>query len=127
MTQQKLNWGVIGCGVIANEMAQGLEKMGHHLYSIANRTHEKAVAFAEKYGVERVFLFGSMARGDANENSDYDFLITKGNLKSLVQYMSFISELENILHSHVDVITDSSPDEDIIKTAQEEGILLYER
>ena len=82
---------------------------------------------AQKYGVERVFLFGSMARGDANENSDYDFLITKGNLKSLVQYMSFISELENILHSHVDVITDSSPDEDIIKTAQEEGILLYER
>ena len=82
---------------------------------------------AQKYGVERIFLFGSMARGDANENSDYDFLITKGNLKSLVQYMSFISELENILHSHVDVITDSSPDEDIIKTAQEEGILLYER
>ena len=82
---------------------------------------------AQKYGVERMFLFGSMARGDANENSDYDFLITKGDLKSLIQYMSFVSELENILHSHVDVITDSSSDDDIIKTAIQEGILLYER
>ena len=85
------------------------------------------IPVAQKYGIERIFLFGSMARGDATENSDYDFLITKGNLKSLIQYMSFVSELENIFHSHVDVITDSSSDEDIINTAMQEGILLYER
>ena len=85
------------------------------------------IPIAKKYGIERIFLFGSMARGDATENSDYDFLITKGNLKSLIQYMSFVSELETIFHSHVDVITDSSSDEDIIHTAMQEGILLYER
>ncbi len=80
-----------------------------------------------KYGVERVFLFGSMARGDADEHSDYDFLISKGNLRSLVQYISFVGELESVLDRHVDVITDTSPDENIIKTAMQEGILLYER
>ncbi len=80
-----------------------------------------------KYGVERVFLFGSMARGDANENSDYDFLISKGSLRSLIQYMSFVSELEKALNCHVDVITDTSSDETIIQTAMQEGILLYER
>ena len=32
---------------------------------------------AVKYGIERIFLFGSMARGDADENSDYGFLISK--------------------------------------------------
>ena len=49
--KKELNWAVLGCGVIANEMAQALEHMGKHLYAVGNRTHEKAVAFAEKYGV----------------------------------------------------------------------------
>lgn len=80
-----------------------------------------------KYGVARVILFGSMARGDADENSDYDFLISKGRIRSLLQYMSFVGELEDALNSHVDVITDTSSDDTIIRTAMKEGILLYER
>lgn len=57
MTQQAkhLNWGVLGVGVIANQMAQALENMGRKLYSVGNRTHEKAVAFAQKYGVAKVY------------------------------------------------------------------------
>jgi hypothetical protein len=82
---------------------------------------------AQKYGIERVYLFGSMARGDSDENSDYDFLITKGSLRSLIQYMSFVGELENVLNCHVDVITDTSSDELIIQNAKQEGILLYEK
>lgn len=80
-----------------------------------------------KYGVDRVILFGSKARGDATKDSDYDFLISKGNIRSLLQYMSFVGELEDVLNTHVDVITDTSPDENIIQTAMQEGILLYER
>lgn len=52
---KQLNWAVLGCGVIANEMAQALEHMGKHLYAVGNRTHDKAVAFAEKYGVKKVY------------------------------------------------------------------------
>lgn len=88
---------------------------------------ERILPIVQKYDVERVILFGSMARGDADENSDYDFLISKGSLRSLIQYMSFVSELESVLQCHVDVITDTSSDETIIQTAQREGILLYER
>lgn len=55
MEQNELNWAVIGCGVIANEMAQGLRKMGRTLYSVANRTHEKAAHFAKKYSVKKVY------------------------------------------------------------------------
>jgi|GEM_PF-6570799 len=33
---------------------------------------------AEKYGVDKVYLFGSIARGDFNEDSGYDFFIEKG-------------------------------------------------
>ena len=36
--EKELNWTVIGTGVIANEMAQALQKMGKTLYGVANRT-----------------------------------------------------------------------------------------
>ena len=52
---KELKWAVIGTGVIANEMAQALKKMGKKLYGVANRTYDKAVSFVEKYGVEKVY------------------------------------------------------------------------
>ncbi len=52
---KELNWAVIGCGVIANEMANALASEGRKLYGIANRTLSKAEAFAEKYGVKKVY------------------------------------------------------------------------
>lgn len=55
MSEKNLNWAVLGTGVIANQMAAALEKMGRRLYAVGNRTHEKAVTFAEKYGVEKVY------------------------------------------------------------------------
>lgn len=88
---------------------------------------EKITPLAIKYGIDRIMLFGSMARGDNDANSDYDFLISKGQLRSLIQYMAFVNELESVLNRHVDVITDTSSDETIINTAIKEGVLLYER
>ncbi|MCR5273552.1 MAG: Gfo/Idh/MocA family oxidoreductase [Lachnospiraceae bacterium] len=52
---KEIKWAVLGTGVIANEMATALQKMGKKLYSVGNRTHEKAVDFAKKYGVEKVY------------------------------------------------------------------------
>lgn len=52
---KQLNWATLGCGVIANELAHALSKEGRTLYSVANRTHEKAVAFAQKYGISKVY------------------------------------------------------------------------
>jgi predicted dehydrogenase len=49
------NWAILGCGVVANEMANALTKAGKKIYAVGNRTHEKAVAFSERYGVERVY------------------------------------------------------------------------
>ena len=36
--------------------------------------------------VKKVSLFGSYARGEADDNSDVDLYIDKGRLKSLLQY-----------------------------------------
>ena len=54
-TAPQLRWGVIGCGIIANQMAEALAAEGRHIDGVANRTHEKAVAFADKHGVARVY------------------------------------------------------------------------
>lgn len=53
--KKELNWAVLGTGVIANQMVSALHDMGRQLYGVANRTYEKAVTFAEKYGVKKVF------------------------------------------------------------------------
>ena len=52
---KQLRWAVLGAGVIANEMAQALRAMGRTLDAVGNRTQEKAVAFAKKYGVKKVY------------------------------------------------------------------------
>ena len=54
-TAPELRWAVIGCGVIANQMAQSMELAGRRLAGVANRTVAKAQAFAERYGVEKVY------------------------------------------------------------------------
>ncbi len=51
----RYNWATLGTGVIANELAQALEKSGGNLYSVANRTYAKGVDFAQKYGIEKVY------------------------------------------------------------------------
>ena len=50
-----LRWGVIGCGVIANQMAEALASVGRTIDGVANRTQEKAVAFAQKHHVKHVY------------------------------------------------------------------------
>lgn len=53
--RDNLNWAVLGTGVIANEMAQALAKMNKKLYAVGNRTYQKALDFAEKYEVQKVY------------------------------------------------------------------------
>ena len=82
---------------------------------------------AEKYGVERVSLFGSRARGDAGADSDYDFLIADGEIKSLFTFAAFLTDLEDAFHSPVDLITDSFSDREFLANIQQEAVPLYER
>ena len=51
----KFNWAILGCGNIANDFARDIIRMGGEIYSVANRTYEKAVDFANKYNIEKVY------------------------------------------------------------------------
>lgn len=52
---QTYRWATLGCGVIAHELAQAMAERGQTLYAVANRTHEKAVAFAAQYRIPKVY------------------------------------------------------------------------
>lgn len=77
MAKDNINWAVLGVGVIANEMAQALQKMGKNLYSVGNRTHEKAVTFAEKYNVAKVY--NNIDEIFSDENVDVVYITTPHN------------------------------------------------
>lgn len=46
---------------------------------------ERIVAALRAYNPERIILFGSLARGDFDENSDIDLLIIKNDTKKRIE------------------------------------------
>ena len=82
---------------------------------------------AEKYGVEKIYLFGSRARGNERPDSDYDFLISKGKVTNLWLMASLWEDMEEALDAPVDVITDTSSDHSFISAARKDAKLIYER
>ena len=77
--------------------------------------------------MNKVSLFGSRAKGNASDGSDYDFLISKGSLGSLLNYVAFVNELEEVFGTHVDVVTDTSSDQNFINNISKDVVLIYER
>ena len=57
---------------------------------------------AQRYGVERVTLFGSYARGEARSDSDIDLLIDKGRIRGIFQLSGFHLDLEERLNIHLE-------------------------
>ncbi len=91
-----------------------------------NEIKYKANPIAKSYGIRRMGLFGSYARGEAGDDSDVDLFIEKGKLKSLIQYFMFIRELEQALQCHVDVVTTEIEDKQFLAEIMREGVILYE-
>lgn len=62
----------------------------------------------QNYDVEKAYLFGSYARGDATETSDIDIRVDKGKskkLKSLLDESNFYLDLKEALGHEIDLIT----------------------
>jgi predicted nucleotidyltransferase len=59
---------------------------------------------AARYGVSNIRVFGSVARGDADENSDVDLLIEMEKEKSLFDLIGFKNQLQDMLHTSVDLV-----------------------
>lgn len=81
---------------------------------------------AKQYGLKRIYLFGSYAKGTANENSDIDLLIEKGKSLSLLMLSGFRQDVEETLNLSVDVVTTSGIEEAFQNEIKGTEVLLYE-
>ena len=77
----------------------------------------------EKHNIKDVYLFGSYARGEANNNSDVDIYCDKGDLRTLYDEIDLIDELEKALGKKVDLITIGSNMHEFFKQQIEEDII----
>lgn len=87
---------------------------------------KRSIPIVIKYGINTFSLFGSYARGEANEDSDLDFVMDKGDLKGL-QYVSLVQDLENEFNCHVDIVSNGSSNKEFLKAINDEKMILYER
>jgi uncharacterized protein len=64
------------------------------------------LAYAAEHGARNVRVFGSTARGEAEAGSDVDLLVEMEPGRNLLDLVGFWQDLEDLLGSHVDVLTD---------------------
>lgn len=87
---------------------------------------EKAIPIAKKYGVKTLWLFGSYARGEADAESDVDFIMDGGKIRGMIKYFSFVNALEEIFKCHVDVVTTGISDKNFLAEIKNDEVLIYE-
>ena len=75
--------------------------------TLALLTEHKPV-LAERFGVRRLALFGSMARGTARPDSDVDVLVAFDGPGTSERYFGVQFYLEDMLHRPVDLVTESA-------------------
>lgn len=73
------------------------------------RTQREAILeAAARHGARNVRVFGSVARGDADEESDIDLLVDMESGRSLVDLGGLLMDLRELLGERVDVMTERS-------------------
>ena len=95
------------------------------IYSI-DEIKSIASPIAKQYGIARLFLFGSYARGEATAESDIDFRVDKGNLKGLFALGGLYSDLEDSLGKELDLLTTGSLEQSFLDKISKEEVLIYE-
>jgi uncharacterized protein len=77
----------------------------NNIYIKLESEKEKILEIASRHGAVNIRVFGSVARGEADENSDLDLLVDLGENLSPWFPVGLINELESFLEIKVDVVT----------------------
>lgn len=117
-----LNWATLGCGVIANQLAQALQAQGRNLYSVANRTHEKAIEFANTYHIGKVY--DSIDEVFEDENVDIIYISTPHNTH--IQYLRKALKAKKHVLCEKSITLNTEELEEAIQLAKENNVLLAE-
>ena len=79
----------------------------------------------KKYGIKNAYLFGSYAKGLANEDSDIDIIIDRGELNTYDSYYDLHEELVNELGTEVDLLATDGIKPRFFELIKNDRILLY--
>lgn len=74
------------------------------LESLSSRRAD-ILELAAKHGAKQIRIFGSVARGEADENSDVDFLVEMEPGRSLMDMGGLLMDLRDLLGREVDVVS----------------------
>lgn len=87
----------------------------------------KAIAtpIAQNYGVAALYLFGSYARGEATPESDLDFRIERGKIRTFFELGGLYSDLAEHFQKNLDLLTSQDIDPDFLARIQPEEVLIY--
>jgi predicted nucleotidyltransferase len=66
---------------------------------------DQILAIAKQYGASNVRIFGSVAQGTADENSDIDFLVDLEEGRTLFDLGGLLMDLQDLLQRKIDVVT----------------------
>jgi uncharacterized protein len=85
---------------------------------------EEILNIAAKYGAYNLRVFGSVARGEAREDSDVDFLVEMEDGRNLLDRIGLKQDLEELLQREVDVAKPSNLHELIRDKVLQEAVIL---
>ena len=78
------------------------------LETLRSERRNEILRLAERRGARSLRVFGSVARGEANENSDLDLLVAWEPGRSLMDHASLVQDLQELLGMKVHVGTEKS-------------------
>ncbi|AET65690.1 nucleotidyltransferase family protein [Methanothrix harundinacea] len=73
---------------------------------LLRKKRTKILQAAAEHGAYNVRIFGSVARGEADESSDFDFLVDMEPGRSLLDLGGLLMDLQDLLGCPVDVVTE---------------------
>jgi predicted nucleotidyltransferase len=76
------------------------------LNKILQQKRHDILRLAAKHGAYNVRVFGSVARGEADEISDLDILVDLEPGRNLLDLGGLLMDLQNLLGCRVDVVTE---------------------
>lgn len=81
--------------------------MTNKIYTI-EEIQQVVKPIAEKYKIEKVWLFGSYARGEATEKSDIDILISNYQRVVPMALANLLGDFEETFKKPIDIVTQNS-------------------
>ena len=94
------------------------------IYTTITAKRDKILVLAERFGIKNIRIFGSVARHEAREGSDIDFLVEFPPGTSLFEHAEFQQELAELLGFNVDVASVNGLRERIRATVLQEAVPL---